>query len=417
MQEAVIAADRYDAGILAERSLKDAEQQKRLQGFSGLLPVVTLNGGYSRQDQPKATYAAGVRRHNYVVTLTQPLFDLEKYATWRRADAMADEAEVKYMIAQQKLISDVSDAWFTVIYTSRLLDNADKARSAYQKQLSGAQKALDIGDQTRLEVDEAQANYDNAVADVITIESKLKDARIRFEKLTGLSGNSIPPGGMDCIAPHNLPQLLQLKERTARQNLNVRAAEFSLEQSRADTLAATGRHMPVVSLQASYGNNWSRAENGNELDKYFGTTSKTRNTNVGVNVSMPLFAGGSQVSQSIEASHRKEQSRERLIDAQRQAMQDLESAWSGLRSGEARMSAQRKAIVSAKRRMESTKYARELGLRTTIDALNAEKDYFKSLSDLAQAQYEYVVSGIKLAATSGDLDYSYLNRFNCPVRP
>lgn len=416
LQEAVIAADQYDAGILAQRSLNEAEQQKRIQGFSGLLPVVALNGSYSKQDQPGASYAAGVKRHNYAITITQPLFDLAKYATWRRADAMADEAEVRYMIAQQKLISDVSDAWFSVIYASRVLDNADKARVAFEQQLSSANKALDIGDQTRLEVDEAQANFDTAVADVITAENQLRDARIRFEKLTGLSGNMIPESGMDCIAPGKQPQLLQLRERTVRHNLNIRAAEFALEQSRADVLAATGQHMPVVSVQGAYGNNWSRAEDGNYLDEVFGTTSKTRNTNIALNVSVPLFAGGSQVSQSIEASHRKEQSREELVDARRTALQELESAWSGVRSGEARMSAHRKAIISAKRRMESTQYARELGLRTTIDALNAEKDYFKSLSELARAQYEYVVSSIKLAAASGSLDYSYLNRFSCPVR-
>lgn len=416
LQEAVIAADQYDAGMRAARSLNEAEQQKRIQGFSGLLPVVTLNGGYSKQDQPKASYAAGVKRHNYAVSLTQPLFDLEKYATWRRGDAMADEADVKFMIAQQQLISDVSDAWFSVMYRSRMVDNTDKARIAFGQQLNLAKKALEIGEQTRLEVDEAQANFDKAEADVITAESELRDARIRFEKLTGISGDGIPGSGMDCISPRSLPMLVQLKERTARQNLNIRAAAFTLEQRNADVLAATGQHLPVVSFQAAYGNNWSRAEEGNAIDDLFGTTSKTRNTNIGVNVSVPLFAGGSQVSQSIEASHRKDQSRELLVDERRKALRDLERAWSGMRSGEARIRAYNRAIFSAKKRMESTQYARQLGLRTTIDALNSEKDYFKSLSDLAQSQYEYISSSVKLAEITGELDYSYLNKFSCPVR-
>ncbi|WP_312625631.1 TolC family outer membrane protein [Scandinavium sp.] len=416
LQEAVIAADNYDSTILAARNLNDAQQQKRIQGFAGLLPVVSLNGAWSKQDQPKASYAAGVTRHNAAVNVTQPLFDLSKYADWQRGDAIADEAQVRYMLAQQKMISDVSDAWFTVIYYSRVLDNADKARVAFEQQLNSASKALAIGEQTRLDVDEAQANFDKSVADVISAESQLKDAKIRFERLTGQSGNSVPVSGMDCVTPKKLPQLALLRSRTESQNLNIQAAQFVMNQSQADVVAAAGQHLPVVTFQASYGNNWSRAEDGNVLDDVFGTTSKTRNTNIGINVSVPLFAGGSQISQSIEAAHRKEQAKDLLIDARRQALEDVESAWSGVRAGEATISAYDRGIVSAKKRMESTQYAYELGMRTTIDRLNAEKDYFKSLSDFANAQYEYITSNIKLASATGDLNYAWLKKFTCPAR-
>lgn len=413
LQEAVIAAAHYDAGTLAAKNLNDAQQQKRIQGFAGLLPVVTLNGAYSKQDQPKASYAAGVTRHNNSVNLTQPLFDVAKFADWQRGDAIADEAQVKYMIAQQQMINDVSDAWFMIIYNSKVLKNTDKARRAFEQQLMFARKALGIGEQTRLDVDEAQANLDKAIADDITAENQLRDAKIHFEKLTGLSGNSVPVSGMDCIIPQKPPVLKKLKTRTESANLNIQAARFVLDQSRADVVAATGQHLPVVTFQASYGNNWSRAEDANVLDEVFGTTSKTRNTNIGINVSVPLFAGGSQISQSIEAAHRKLQAQDLLEDARRQALQDMESAWSGVLSGEATISAYDRGIISAQKRMKSTQYAYELGLRTTIDKLNAEKDYFKSLSDFAHAQYEYISSNIKLAAATGDLNYSYLKKFSC----
>lgn len=121
LQQAILAADSYDTGIRAARELNEAEQQKRLQGFSGLLPQINLTGGYSKQDQPKAAYAAGVTRHNYSINLSQPIFDIEKYATWRRAEAMADQGQINYMLMQQQLITDVSEAWFSVAYASQAL--------------------------------------------------------------------------------------------------------------------------------------------------------------------------------------------------------------------------------------------------------------------------------------------------------
>nr|WP_154324386.1 TolC family outer membrane protein [Pantoea sp. 201603H] len=414
LQQAILAADSYDSGIRAARELNSAEQQKRLEGFSGLLPQVSLNGGMSKQDQPGASYAAGVTRHNYSFNLTQPIFDVSKFATWRRAEAMADLGQINYMLAQQQLISDVSEAWFTAAYASQVLKNAERTRAAFSQQLRQAQRGLDLGEQTRLEVDEAQANYDSAAAEVIAAESDLNNIKIRFSKLTGLSGSQIPLNTMECFTPKPLLALSKVKAKSSTQNLNVQAAMFSLKQSNADVVASAGNHLPIVTFQASYGNNWSRGEDENVIDSLFGTTSKTRNTNIGINVSIPIFAGGSHMAQSIEAAHRKEQSRQLLVDAQRKAREDAESAWYSMMAGSAKVRAYQKAIISAKKRMESTEYGRDIGQRTILDALNAESDYFKSLKEIAKARYDYITANIQLARATGELDYSYLNKFSCP---
>jgi outer membrane protein len=414
LQQAILAADNYDSGIRAARELNEAEQQKRLQGFSGLLPLVSLNGGISKQDQPKAAYAAGVTRHNYSLNLSQPIFDVAKFATWKRAEAIADLGEVNYMRAQQQLISDVSEAWYTVAYATQVLKNAERTRTAFNQQLLQAQRGLDLGEQTRLDVDEAQANYDSAVAEVIASESDLNNSKIRFSKFTGLPGDQIPLNTLECFTPQAPRDLEKIKAKTSANNLHVQAAMFSLKQSNADVIASAGNHLPVITFQASYGNNWSRGEDENVFDSLFGTTSKTRNTNIGVNVSIPIFAGGGHIAQSIEAAHRKGQSQELLVDAQRQALGEAESAWYGMKAGDAKIRAYKKAIFSAKKRMESTRRGRDIGQRTILDALNAESEYFKSLKEFARARYDYITANIQLARATGELDYSYLNNFSCP---
>ncbi|MTH45713.1 TolC family outer membrane protein [Intestinirhabdus alba] len=413
LQQAILAADSYDTGIRAARELNDAEQQKRLQGFSGLLPQISLNGGFSKQDQPKATYAAGVTRHNYSLNLSQPIFDVAKYATWKRAEAMADQGQINYMLAQQQLISDVSESWFSVAYAALALKNAQRTSSAFRQQLRQAQRGLELGEQTRLEVDEAQANYDNATVEVIIAESDLNNARIRFTKLTGLSGDLVPLNIMECFVPPPLPDLKKVKAQSNRHNLNVQLASFTLNQSRADVIASTGNHLPVITLQASYGNNWSRGQNENDFDTLFGTTSKTRNTNIGINVSVPIFAGGGHIAQSIEAAHRQEQSRQLLLDAQRKALEEAERAWYSIMAGDAKIRAYQKSISSAKKRLESTRYGKEMGQRTVLDMLNAESDYYKSLKEIAKARYDYITANIQLAKATGELDYAYLNKFSC----
>lgn len=416
LQEAVLAASLYDSEISAARNAQRAESQKRLQGFASLLPVVSLEGTYLKQDQPRATYAAGVTRHNYNLNLTQPLFDIGKYAAWKRGDALADYADVILMQAEQTLIASVAEAYFRVLYQRDVLTSAINAKAAYGKQLHQTQVALQVGEGTRLERDEAQANYDRVVADEIAAKNDLEEAGMVFSRLTGLNADGIQPIALSCVMRAAVSDDVKaLQQRAGQHNLKVRAALFQLDQIKADLIAAHGAHLPVVTLQAGYGTNWSKAEDSNLLDLVFGTTSKTRASSIGINVSVPLFAGGSQISRSVEAIRRREQGKDLLEDARRKARQETQSAWLKLKNGHSQYLAQEKALASASSKVASTAYGRQVGLRTIIDELNAQQEYYKTLQALAKVQYDYLNARIKLFMELGDLDYARLAQYRCDI--
>jgi len=413
LQESLIAANTYNAEINAARSLHDADGQKKYQGFAGLLPTISLDGSWSKTDQPDATYSAGVTRHNYSLNLSQPIFDVSKYANWRRSVVVGDLADVKLLIAQQKLISDVTNAFYNVVYQRSVLETNQRILAAFSAKLKQSLKALEVGDGTRLDEAEAQANYDKAVADELAAENDLNDANIAFRKLTGMDAQGISDRSMSCVRFREKILPDQLKRNASTNNLDVLAAIQTLKGSEADILTATSNHLPVVTFQAGYGKNWSRAEDGNYLDTIFGTTSKTDNTQISVNVSIPLFAGGGQLSQSLEAAHRYEQSKDLVIDARRNAEQQAIQAASGVHNSQSRIKAYERAIASAQKRLIATRYGREMGQRTLIDEFNAEKDYYQAVQDLAQAKNTLIQSIVKLKTATGSLDFAAMKSFNC----
>ncbi|MFV9671210.1 TolC family outer membrane protein [Pantoea sp. KXB25] len=413
LQESLIAANIYNAEINAARSVHDADGQKKYQGFAGLLPAVSLDGSWSKSDQPDAAYSAGVTRHNYSVNLTQPVFDLAKYATWRRSVVTGDLADVNLLIAQQKLIGNVTNAFYGVVYQRSVLNTKQRILTAFSARLKQTQKALEVGDGTRLDVAEAQANYDKAVADELAAENDLNDASVYFRHLTGRDPQGISDSTLRCVRFQERIIPEQLKRDAAVNNLDVLAAIESLKSSEADILTATSAHLPVVTFQAGYGKNWSRAENGNYLDTLFGTTSKTDNTQISINVSVPLFAGGGQISQSLEAAHRYEQNKDLVIEARRKAEQQAIQAASGIQNSQSRIKAYERAIVSASKRLTATRYGREIGQRTLIDEFNAEKDYFQAIEDLAHSQNALIQSIVNLKTATGSLDYAAMKVFNC----
>ncbi|WP_448168069.1 TolC family outer membrane protein [Burkholderia ambifaria] len=401
--DAVNAARAFDSGVAAAREARLAGREKRWQGLAGLLPRVQLEGSYTRQDQPTAPYAAAVRRHNAAATLTQPIFDMTRIADFKRGGALSDQAEIEYEKAEQTLLVDVSNAYFDTLYARDVLQASDAARLAFQKQLDQAQAALKLGDGTRTEVDEARANVDDALARKVGAQADLEIAGGTLRRLTGLAAGGIAPIAWQCTAVAAPVDLATAMDEAARFNVDVRIAEKQLAQSRADIVAATGANLPVVNLQASYGTNWSRGADQNGLDDIFGTTSKTRSSMIGVTVTIPLFAGGGQLSASREAYRRRNQASDTLEDARRKAREQARSAHLGITNGLALIRARERALASAAGMVQSTHLGREVGLRTQIDELNAQQRYFEGIRDLAEARYRYLRARLQLSAALGTL--------------
>lgn len=411
--QAVDAARSYDAEFSAAYQAKKAGNEAFDQGVAGLLPTISLDGSYTKQDQPHASYAAAVKRHNYGINLSQPLFDMSKIAAFQRGNATSDLADMEFIGAQQKLIRDVADAFFAVVYQREATEVAISATKVFKKQHAQAVAAFKLGDGNRTEVDEAQANYDEAEAREITARNDLDVSNAAYNRLTGLNADEIMPVSTQCYRPSQLGELKKVILLAQSNNTEIKKATQQLELTKSDLVGAAGRHLPTVTLQGAYGGNWSRGENENVLDSVFGTTSKTQNSLIGVNVSIPLFAGGGQLSATREAIDRRNQARDLLEHTRRKVNQEARTAWLNITNGLALLKARKKAADSAHTKVKSTSYGRELGLRTNIDELNAEQKYYDALQNIAEARYKYLTSTFDLLLLLGTLDDRILIEFDC----
>ncbi|RQZ35713.1 anibiotic ABC transporter [Burkholderia sp. Bp9090] len=401
--DAVNAAQHFDASIGAARNARLSGREKRWQGLAGLLPRVELNGHYTKQDQPTVAYAAAVRRHSASAIVTQPLFDVSRFADFQRGGTQADQADIEYEKAWQTLINEVANASFDVLYGREVLQAAEAAQQAFHAQFDQSLAALRIGDGTRTDVDEARANLDEARARTVGAQTDLAVANGTLQRLTGLSDAELEPIAWSCAQQAASSDLVAAMDDAARDNVDVLIAGKQLDQSQADIVAAAGAHLPVVNLQASYGTNWSRGANENGLDTVFGTTSKTRSSMIGVTVTIPLFAGGGPLSASREAYRRRDQARDALEDARRKARERARAAYLGITNGLALIRARERALASAGSKVKSTRLGREVGLRTQIDELNAQQRYFEAIRDLADARYRYLRARLQLSAALGTL--------------
>ncbi|WP_397325064.1 TolC family outer membrane protein [Pantoea agglomerans] len=415
LQQAARAALTYDSALQSSQMTSQADQQKYWQGMAGMLPTLTLEGNWDRQEQPDKKYQSGVTNHSYDLSVRQPLFDMSKYAGWRKGVAIANTAEAQSKKAEEKLLNAISNAYFSVLYQQEVLQAAKAASHNFKQQQQKLQAGILNGQNTRTELDEAKANYALAQAKEIEASSQLLLAGEAFRRLSGVSPDTVEPVNFQCLNASPYASLTDAINASQQRNTEIKIALFQNDQADADVLAADGAHMPVVSLYARYGKNWSRNDNDDNLlyDAIFGTNSKSNNLQYGVNVSIPLFAGGSQISQSYEAAYRRQAAKYSTMEAQRKAATDTRSAWLSLTNGKALINAQKNAVESSREKVVSVQYGREMGFRTVNDELDAQQKYFSALKDQAEARFNYLNALINLAQSTGSLSIDMLNFFQC----
>jgi len=415
LQQAARAALTYDSALQSSQMTSEADQQKYWQGMAGMLPTLTLEGNWDRQEQPDKKYQSGVTNHSYDLSVRQPLFDMSKYAGWRKGVAIANTAEAQSKKAEEKLLNAISNAYFSVLYQQEVLQAAKAASHNFKQQQQKLQAGILNGQNTRTELDEAKANYALAQAKEIEASSQLLLAGEAFRRLSGVSPDTVEPVNFQCLNASPYASLTDAINASQQRNTEIKIALFQNDQADADVLAADGAHMPVVSLYARYGKNWSRNDNDDNLlyDAIFGTNSKSNNLQYGVNVSIPLFAGGSQISQSYEAAYRRQTAKYSTMEAQRKAATDTRSAWLSLTNGKALINAQKNAVESSREKVVSVQYGREMGFRTVNDELDAQQKYFSALKDQAEARFNYLNALINLAQSTGSLSIDMLNFFQC----
>jgi outer membrane protein len=81
-------------------------------------------------------------------------------------------------------------------------------------------------------------------------------------------------------------------------------------------------------------------------------------------------------------------------------------------SGIAGVKALEQALASTQSQLDSTILGRDVGVRTSVDVLNAQQQVFQTRRDLQQARYNYLLSTLRLKAATGTLDEPDLEQVN-----
>ena len=157
---------------------------------------------------------------------------------------------------------------------------------------------------------------------------------------------------------------------------------------------------------------WSRTNS----DSVSNLNSRYDNKTVGLQLSVPLYAGGyvsSTVRQAVAAEVRV---REALEATRRDLGVRVHREFRGMTEGILRIAALEQAVRSAEQAVISNRKSFPAS-RTTLDILNAEQQKTLATRDLAQARYVYMLSRLRLESLAGEDRTAIVARVNAWLAP
>lgn len=398
-------AQSNDPAFEAARYALAATQEKIPQARAGLLPVVNLNGNNNLNHATSEfssvpPVSRDVRSWAWTLQLTQPLFRAQNVFAYSEAEMLAEQARAQYSWAEQDLILRVTQAYFDVLVVQESIEVADVQLKAAEEQLALAQRGFEAGANAITDVHEARSRADLARAQRIAAVSELDAKQAELEKVVGQETRALAALQAAVAVPRPQPDNARAWIEQARDNNPaVLAPKAALGAAQATVGKSRSEYAPTVDLVASYGKNYSSGNASTPSD----FETRTDSSQVGVQLTVPLFAGGGTRSRVSEAMAHVGQATAELEVARRQAATEARRAYSAIVNGLAQIEALQSAVESSSSAVKGNQVGYKLGIHMNIDVLNAQQQLYTAQRDLVKARYDTLLQGMKLKAAAGVL--------------
>ena len=380
-----------DPEFLASGAAHRASQEILPQALAELRPRVraTLDTRWNERQR-----SGDYQSESLVLSIEHPVYRRDRRIAVDQADSRIARADALHAAARQDLVVRVAGRYFGVLEAEDELGFAQATLEAFEQQLAQSRQRFEVGLIAITDVEEAKAGFDLSRAQLIAAQNALDIAREALRETTGAYQERLAPLRETHLV---MPEPADIDQWTAialERNLRLLAAKHDTETARREIERIQAGHAPTLEAFGSFGLN--DGDSG-------GALRETRRADVGLRLSLPLYSGGSILSRTRESRHRYQRSLELIELERRRAQRETRDAYLGVDSGISRVQALEQAVRSSLTAAEAIEAGFQVGTRTSVDVLDAQRDLFRARRDLSEARYRYVLDVLRLKRAAGTL--------------
>jgi outer membrane protein len=374
--------------------------QARSKSAEGLyLPRVDLDvsGGkqYSKlKSQPSGT----VDILRGTVGASQLLYDFGK--TSGRVHGSAQEA-LAFEAQMQQVISDkiflVKQHYYEILKIKSNINVQHKNVKLQKQQLHRAQKYLQSGIKTIIDVSDAQVQVEQAELDLKNVTYELELRRAQLEEVLG----TVPYDGeyvvySQKLTMKNLSQKLpsvatslrSLEEYAYRHRYTLESSEYYVKGAQANVDVTQSDYYPILSLQGSY--------TAQQVDNSMLAFTPEEQGQVAVNMTWNLFSGYQTDASVQEAKIGVLKASAQVDSIKLSIKREVLEAHITMRQSKDNVRLTEKIAKASLQKFTQAQKRYENELSDYVELQDAQQGYIKSLSDVVNSYYDYFIAMAQL---------------------
>ena len=407
-QEAITLTLENNYGIkIANNTVELAANNKDVLN-SGYLPILSGNGGATyNQDNLKAEFASGETtelngaessRYNASISLDYLLFDgLGRYYNYKQLKEEYNLSELEARQTIELTIVQLLSVYYDVSRQSENVNSLQETLAISKERLTRAEYQFEYGQNTRLDVLNAEVDINNDSINIINARQNLINAK---RDLNVVTSNAIPEQFEIDTTVTFLEGLdkEQLMAKTLANNVSLLQAEQNIIISEFSLKASRSGYLPAIGLFGTYG--WN--ENNNNAASFVAVSTNT-GISAGVNLSWNLFDGGSTITRVKNSKILLENQRLIKEDIKLDVQRDFNNAWTDYKNKLNIFYIQEDNIKTARNNFQRTEEQFRLGQVTSIIFRQAQLNLLSAELTRNQAKYEAKLAEVLVLQLSGEL--------------
>ena len=336
------------------------------------------------------TWSAGI-------TASMPLVNAQLWKTLRISDQDVELAVEKARSSRLETVNQVKQAYFACLLAREAFN---VYKSAYENALANynqVQRRYNVQKASELDLTRAKTTLEAAIPTVYDAESSVVLSLWQLKAVMGvnLDENIDVAGALGDYAQHMLYDLHESGELDLSNNSSLRQLAMQAEQLANSIKAQQYANIPSLSLSFNY------SINAMTNDFKFSEFKWSPYSYVGLNLSIPIFAGGQRRNavrqskvQAQELEIQRANTERQLKIAIRQYLNQMETAMKSYGSA-------RTAAESAQKAYGIAAKSYDVGRSTLTDLNDAQYALITAQLGVSQAVYTFVVAKANLEGTLG----------------
>ena len=395
------------------RIVRGEEQKARNNatiGNAGYLPTLDLSGGYSgnvNDNRNRMAADGAIEKTNGVssqsldagVTLNWTVFDgLNIQAEYARLKELRMMGELNTRLAVEDLAAEIASEYYNLIRQKIRLRNLRSTLELSRERLRIVEERYYIGSMSRLDLQQAQVDFNADSSNVLNQLEQVHTSRIRLNRLMALEDVEEQVLIKDSlITPNPFLDEVELWKSTLTSNSSLLIAKKNQVISELDYKKIKSRNYPYVKLNAGYGYtaNWYEV----------GTTDLQRRLglNYGVTVGINVFDGFNRKREQRNARIQIENQQLRIQELELALRADMSNFWMAYKNNLDLWSLEKENLVAAQENYRIAIDRYKLGELSGIELREAQNSLLEAEERLSVAEYSTKICEISLLQLSGQI--------------